>query len=192
MKTSFAALLILIIFQSSCASPKTAPPRTAQPPEGRIQLFPNGVYIHEVKILPKEGKPRNMKAVVSIQEDSIKLVGLSPFHTTLFRLEENRTTGEIVVKDFQPIPDRVKTEFDSFYRTLHRLLVLPLKEATSDQARDFVVEYAGGRPTLLKSKDSENRIEIGEYDSLGIPRRLRAIQPKFEALVRISHYELAK
>ena len=134
-----------------------------------------------------------MKTVVSIQKDSIQLVGLSPFNTTLFHLEENRSTGEIVVKNFATGPDPVKREFDSFYQILHRLLVMPLKQDPADQAGGFLVEYdPQQRPVLLKSENSGSQIRIEEYDQQGIPRRLHATHPKFEALVKISRYEFAK
>ena len=181
----------LLILQGSCASSRKSPSKPAQPPVDRPQLFPNGVYIHQVEILPKDGKARKIKAVVSIQKSFVKLVGLSPFDTTLFHIETNRLTEETIFKNFQSIPDQVKNEFDSFYRILYRLLVLePQAEGASD---DFIVEYDIQRlPVLLKSKSSEERIQIGEYDPQGIPRRLHATHAQFKALVTISHYEFAK
>lgn len=188
IKIFFVALLIL---QGSCASLKKSPSKPVQSPLDRTQLFPNGVYIHQVEILPKDGKPRKIKTVVSIQKNFVKLVGLSPFDTTLFHIETNRLTEETIFENFQPIPDQIKKEFDSFYRILYRLLVLePQGEGVSG---DFIVEYDTQRlPVLLKSRSSEERIQIGEYDKQGIPRRLYATHTQFKALVTISHYELAK
>lgn len=134
-----------------------------------------------------------MKTIVSIQTDSIKLVGLSPLNTTLFRLEENKSTGNIVVKNYEPLPDQVKNEFDSFYRILHKLLVMTFQGGPADQTGEYLIEYNQQRqPVLLKSKDLKNQIRIEEYDPHGIPRRLHATHPKFEALVRISRYESTK
>lgn len=108
-------------------------------------------------------------------------------------MEENRSTGEIVVKNFEPIPDQARNEFDSFYQILRQLLVLARHGEAADQAGDFIVEYNQQKlPILLKSRNSENQIRIGEYDPQGIPRSLHATHLKFEALVRISHYDLAK
>jgi hypothetical protein len=184
-------LVALLILQGSCASSRKSPSKPAQPPVDRTQLFPDGVYIHQVEILPKDGKARKIKTVVSIQKNFVKLVGLSPFDTTLFHIGTNRLTEETIFKNFQSIPDQVKNEFDSFYRILYRLLVLePQGEGTSG---DFIVEYDPQRlPVLLKSRSSEERIQIGEYDQQGIPRRLHATHAQFKALVTISQYELAK
>ena len=139
-----------------------------------------------MEILPKDGKARKIKAVVSIQENFVKLVGLSPFDTTLFHIETNRLTEETIFKNFQSIPDQVKNEFDSFYRILYRLLVLETKgEETSG---DFIVEYDSQRlPISLKSRNSEQQIQIVEYDQQRIPKRLHATHTQFKALVTISH-----
>jgi hypothetical protein len=175
----------LLLLQGSCASSKKAPSTPAQAPVDRTQLFPNGVYIHQVEILPKDGKARKIKTVVSIQKNFVKLVGLSPFDTTLLHIETNRLTGESIFKNFQSIPDQIKNEFESFYRILYRLLVLePQSEGASD---DFIVEYDPQRlPILLKSRSSEERIQISEYDQRGIPRKLHATHAQFKALVSIS------
>jgi len=134
-----------------------------------------------------------MKVVVSLAPKVIKLVGLTPFNTTLFHLQEDRGSGKVSMEIFGPFPDKIKNNFGSFYEILRQLLTFSLKLNDDNKPISYMVEYDNARlPVLLTSKVSEDRIYIEQYDENRIPRKLTAIHPTFDASVRITRYKLTK
>jgi hypothetical protein len=99
-------------------------------PEGG-GIYPFGKYQHDVKIRTIEpARTMEMKGVVAYSPESIKVVGLSSFNTTVFKIEENLKTGEIKKEFFLEIIRKHADRFMNFYYLIRELITAP-KGATA-------------------------------------------------------------
>ena len=87
-------------------------------------IYPFGKYQHNVKIktlVPSE-RTMELRGVVSYSAEAIKVVGLSSFGTTVFRIDENLKTGEIK-KEFQlEVLRQHQDRFMEFYQLIRTLI----------------------------------------------------------------------
>src|SRR5688572_11117891 len=93
-------LFPMMLFLTFC----TSAPKDPVSPEiiQRESLFPNGTYHHSISLYilgPK--RDFSFKGIVSLGDEAVKVMGLSMFGTTEFRLEENRKTGDVTIEFFR-------------------------------------------------------------------------------------------
>lgn len=164
-------ILILFVLISGCSTgPKITRP-VDQP------LYPNGRYNHQVdlEILGAQSRQMRMRGVVLLSESQIRVTGLSPFNTTLFRIVDEKGK-ELRVEVYE---DRMKPFVDQLekkYVVLKKVFRFP-----QNKLKDFADE--DGQMV---------QIQFGEFDRQGIARMVRLSSAKFNLKIKVSDYELAK
>lgn len=154
--------------------------------------FPNGQYYHSIhlKILEpgKDEREFRFTGAVSIEPDAIHVVGLSPFGTTIFRIDEDRGSGAISAQVYLDAMKKHEQQLRDFYSVI-RLLLLTKKTAGSDLKRDSL-----GRP--LDANISGPGVESGlhflfnHYDEHGVPDRVQILAPRFQVDLTVTGYDL--
>jgi hypothetical protein len=156
-------VLWLSLFLVSC---------THQPlkiPEGG-GIYPYGTYQHNVKVMTKApARTMEMRGVVSYRADGIKVVGLSTFGTTIFRISEDSKTGEIEKEFYLDIVRQHEDQFMNFYHLIRELVTAPKGQT------DFV----RGDAHFVLSKPDEN----------GIYRRIHVEHPQFILDIEVAKYD---
>jgi hypothetical protein len=161
MRRLIFALLIL----AGCAhKPVVIPPGSG--------LYPFGKYQHHVEIHPQApgAKAMEMRGVVSYTADAIKVIGLSSFGTTVFRIEENLKTGEIKKEFYLEIIRRHADRFVGFYKMIRELMIAP-KDAT-----DF--------------KRGDAHFVLSQADASGIYRKIHIDHPQVILDVTVDDYTI--
>jgi hypothetical protein len=133
-------------------------------------LYPYGKYRHSVKVHVLKPEPRTMdlRGVVAVNADSIKVVGLSGIGTTIFRIEEDRHTG-VVKKDFYlEIVRQHQDRFMEFYSLIRELVTAP-KGAT-----DFI--------------RGEAHYVVSDPDDDGIYRTVHITHPQVNIDIEVTDY----
>ena len=159
-------ILFLALLLTACTH---APPKV---PQG-TGLFPYGAYRHKVNIQvlePKDVRPMEMRGAVSVTAQEIRVVGLSTFGTTIFRIEENLKTGEIKKEYYLEIIKKNPQRFVEFYYLIRELLTAP-KDATSFERRGA-------------------HFTISAPDSQGIFRKVHVVNSQVELNIEVTGYEL--
>jgi hypothetical protein len=160
MKTWMIALLI---WSAGCAH------KNLNPPTGG-GLFPYGNYQHQAKVkITQPPRTMEMRGVIAHTEDKIKVVGLSSFGTTLFRIEEDLKTGKISKEFFLEAIQRHEDKFMSFYGMIHDLILAP-KGST-----DFTKQGA--------------HFVVTEPDERGIYRKIHAEHSQFVVDIEVTGYD---
>ena len=134
-------------------------------------IFPYGTYQHNVKIeVIAPPQTMNMHGVVSYSVRSLKVVGLSAFGTTVFRIEENLVTGELKKDFFVEVIRQHESAVMDFYQLVHTLITAP-KGAT---------DFTKGRA----------RFSLRARDGLGIYRQIDLRDPRLNLHVEVTSYDL--
>ena len=152
----------------------TAPVKSGIAEATRAQLFPYGVYRQEVQITihPTAQTPErkmDMSGVMRFSVDAIQLVGLSHFGTTVFRIREDRKTGEVKTEVFMDQLKPLTGKISEYYKIL-RLFILADKK-----------QLKGISPL---------EIDFFEFDANQIPSRVLIRHPAFEVIVKVAGYEI--
>jgi hypothetical protein len=170
-------LLFLVLFiLMSCSTAKKE--RSSLSGES---IFPNGVYQHDVKLDFKmegaKGKSFSFKGVASIGDKEIKIIALSPFGTTLSKIQEDRATGKVTCDIYYP---QMKAFED---KLLHYYSIF--KEALS------VKKIDGKLPERVEYSAKEKALFLfRKYDKNNIPEEIKVQGQKFEALIKVVGYDL--
>jgi hypothetical protein len=136
---------VLIVLSFILAGCTQAPVKI---PEGG-GIYPYGKYQHDVKIkILTPPRTMTMRGVVSYTADSLKVIGLSSFGTTVFRIDENLKTGEISKEFYMDIIRKNEDKFMEFYRIIRELVTAP-KGAT---------DFTRGETHFVLSDPDENGI----------------------------------
>jgi len=184
-----AILLLSIGCLGGCASPAK---HSGIDPEKSTLLFPNGNYVHRVKLnIPANPDPSKRKfefrGAVKIAPDTIRIVVLSPVGTTLFKMTEDRATGKLTVENYVSQLKPYESRLADYYASL-RILLTTARHPTGagyrldDHGRPASLETAvDGRPT---------KFAFADYDEHQIPTELRVESATFQVDVKVIGYEL--
>ncbi|MGZ3722662.1 MAG: hypothetical protein ACXVA9_07030 [Bdellovibrionales bacterium] len=145
--------------------------KTLRAPEGN-GIYPYGKYQHSVKVkavVPGQERIMEMRGVVSYSADFIRVIGLSTFGTTLFRIEENLKTGELKKEFYMDVIRQHEERFIGFYRMIRELLTAP-KGST-----DF--------------KRGDAHFALSEPDDHAVYRKIHVDHPQVVLDIKVDDYE---
>jgi hypothetical protein len=156
---------LLMVLLTNCAH------KFSKVPDGSDLAYPYGKYQHKVKVeLIEAARKMNVSGVIESHEDQLRIVGISSFGTTVFRIDENLKTGELnkefYVEALRKNEDRVMF----FYSLMKELLKTP-KETTE-------FERQGAR--FILSGPDENKIY----------RHVAINHPQVNLDIEVTGYEL--
>jgi hypothetical protein len=130
-----AIALAVAVLLSACASKPKAPPPASE------LMYPHGTYKHLVKVqIVQPVKNVDLRGFVESRADELKVVGLSNFGTTVFKIDENYKTGELTKEFYVDALKRNEERFMYFYSLLKELLNAPKGKTEFDsQGAHFVL-----------------------------------------------------
>jgi hypothetical protein len=146
-----------------------------RPPKLEDMAFPFGTYHHQVTVTPKKNpeiKPIEVSGVVKSEPYDLRVVGLSPVGSTVFRIHEDLCAGT-VTKEFY-IEDLRKNE--KHFESLHKL-IKAVMFARKDKP-DF--NYYGAH------------VKLSKPDEKWIPRRIDVDHPSIRLNIEVTGYEVGK
>lgn len=138
------------------------------------RLFPYGVYKHDVGVtFQQEGKDQFHRffGILELRPETTRMVALSPFGTTVFRLTEDKKTHQISMEfAFEPLR-RLEERFRQFYSMV---------QASSDLPMDWkqnigALEKVG--------------FEVVSYRKDGIPKEMKLQNSRFSVRIEVMNYE---
>ena len=179
--------------------PACAPKKIKMISQGgtRVLLFPNGVYKHDVgltmgKTETSEEKKFDFTGIVKVNAEQIQLVGLSYFGTTVFKITENRKTGEIKTDVFVEQMKKYESKIPEYYSTLRLFLIASLPLET--HARQLTWSKIDGRgfPVEARTVDYEKNavFRFKNYDFNSIPTEISIEHPNFTVQIKVRDYDL--
>ncbi len=140
------------------------------------RLFPNGTYVHFVKIIVANKKVSTipMRGVVTLQEDTLKITGLSPIGSTIFKISDTKKDGEPKVEIFSEELEPMRPHVENVFKLMRQ--VLRSKERP---------------PTTLRMGGRKFSVEAPKYDAKNIPQVLTISNKEFAISIEVLQYELA-
>lgn len=164
------ALAILMLSVSACSSRSVKDESVL-----KERMFPNGTYQHQVHVDVIDGPPQvpkkmDMRGVVSLTDEELKVLGLGPMGFTLFRLTENRKTGELKKEFFIESLKKGEPFVLNFYHLIKDMML----------SADKSPRQVRGQTELL----------FEEPDVNGIPKIIRIEDPHFKVKVDVVGYEI--
>jgi hypothetical protein len=184
--------ILSLSFLLACATDRPAPSVSHVVPVVKAKaedlIFPYGRYRHlvELEILGERGPHKySFEGIVDSQPDQIQLVALSPFHTTLMTVTEDRLTGEIKTQAYMNSLVSKQDKFTEYYSLVRQILIL------SRKAKDSVDLHV-----LTRSEDSnplqlsvrrgaiDAIVELSDYQEK-IPREIEVKDPHFSADIKV-------
>lgn len=163
--------------------------RTISPDADRSLLFPLGVYTHQIEITLPDEKQYQFKGLVRIAADKVVVVGLSPFQTTLFRLEEDRKSGKVSTEVFQDGLKAHQDKLAEFYTLLRSFLTLP-RQGNGPKIKVTRRDDQGPQEWEVTSAQGPVKIDSLSYDDNKIPIRFRILHPRFRVEVYVPQYKI--
>jgi len=163
-------------------------PRKLPAGSDRTLLYPPAIYKHEVEVRSSQGN-YSFRGVVKISSTQILVVGLSPFQTTVFKIDDNRATGKVDIQIYQETLENHRVQLVEFYSWLREFLTLP--RGTPGPKVTYYERNAAGDPVkigLQMGKDL-TRIHIRHYDENGVADDIQLEHPKFGVRVKVVGYE---
>ncbi len=156
-------------------------------------LFPLGDYRHLVHLQilasnPKDGeKTFTFVSLVQIKMDSIQIAALSPFSTTLFRINENRKSGDIQVESYSDSITKFTPQIRSYYHIL-RLLILARRDTKSTSGLSLISQNSNGLPfeMAVSEIDGGAHFYFAHYDNQNIPDQVEIKAQHFRAQIEVS------
>ncbi len=142
----------------------------------RENIFPNGLYKHTVTLSLAQKFAFN--GIVQIRPDVIKILGLSHFSTTVFRIEEDRASGAVSVEVFMEEFKKNEPKIREYYAVLRLLLLAKFPPEGPPIEQEFVHD------------DKKVRVTFAEYEEHGIPRVMSLRYDAFFAEIRVTGYEI--
>ncbi len=159
-------------------------------------LFPLGTYQHQVRITTAAGPNRASKefsfsGVVRTSKEEIKIAALSPFGTTLLKIQEDRTTGKVTYESYLESFKKYESKFQDYYSILRLMLISPESPASEDHLR-ILKRNPLHLPDEAETTDlNPNAIfSFRKYDENKIPEEVVIQHPKFSVTVRVTGYEI--
>ncbi|MES2856597.1 MAG: hypothetical protein V4692_12075 [Bdellovibrionota bacterium] len=172
--------LVLPVLFLGCTHTAKLPATLPAPAASRTTLIPEGTHNHSVKLTVKNTlssgqnqgpKQMSFSGIVDYRSGKVKVIGLSPLGSTLFRLEDDLKTE---ITTFQTdISEMKKAEpfIRDYYAPVRQLLKLPYP------------------PKLTKIDVDSTGFEFKEYDSFEVPRRIAIETEKFKLDIEVDSYE---
>jgi len=172
--SGLTSLLLLLLAPGCASSPKSVAPPGA---EQRVTLFPNGTYRNNVRVLLKNAvvngkKEMRFNGVLDLREETIRIVSVSPFGTTVFRLIEDRKTGDVKLETSVDSLKKAESQIKNYYVPIRTALTLPLSQLSS--SRELRVDGY--------------HIQYFDFDSSGIPLKTLIQSDAFDISVGIDSY----
>lgn len=162
-------------------------------------LFPLGTYQHNVKIKTIHDRAEDSKefafhGVVQLSKEMIKISILSPFGTTLVRIQEDRTTGKVEFESYLEAFKKYESKVQDYYSILKLLLVAPsrLSAEVGKGTLRTVRQGDNGKPAEIETQGLEQKAVFifKKYDENGIPEEIQIQHPRFTVDIRVSGYEV--
>jgi hypothetical protein len=171
-------LVVACIGLSACSSPKIYSGK-----QTNNLLFPYGNYRHAVKIKINPNEKTNSKefafnGVVQFREDWVKIVVLSPFGTTLAKVQEDLKTGKIEFVSYLENFKKYESKFTDYYAIL-RSLFLVKKDPKAPVEKIETVGLTENATFFFK-----------DYDSHNIPNHITIQGPKVAIEIQVSGYDV--
>lgn len=167
-------VFILLLFLFGCVHKSVK-----QDLSTRNLMFPYGSYQHFVKVeIPQQGrepKTFEFRGVVQIGADEIKVVGLSPLNSTLFRLTEDRKTQVLKVDLFVEQLKKQEGQIRNFYSVIKDMMLTPI-----DQNKEKPISTPYGPAT----------VKFESFDKNQIPTMVHVVGEKFKIDVEVLGYEI--
>ena len=156
--------LFILLFLAACT---TAPPKA--PPVSEL-LYPPGTYQHKVHVhIVNPSRDIDLRGVIQSQPERLKVIGLSSFNTTVFRIDENLKTGEIEKEFYVEAIRRNEEKFMFFYSMLKELQL----------ARKGQTEF----------ERQGAHFKISQPDEKGIFRRIEITEAHVNLNIEVTAYE---
>lgn len=154
-------------------------------------LFPQGLYRHNVHLeIQKEPQKEPQKTetrdrqkfsfngVVTISEQTIKIVGFSPFGTTLFRMSEDQKSGRVETQVYIDALKPMESRMAEYYVVLKKLLTI--KHSGNPRPQQIILQTPAG----------ETPVHFKHYDQNGVPDEIDVQNSKFSIQIKVSGYEI--
>jgi hypothetical protein len=175
-KRSLSFLFILVVSLAGCASPRVTTPGES----AKTYIFPYGKYQHDVQltILGDAGDTpthQHLNGLVKIDANTIQIVGLSPFGTTVFKISDHLDTGKIEDEIYLP---QLKAHADrvlAFYQVLKKLLLLKKDHSYHEGS---AIEVEPGTEFIF-----------GAFDKNQIPKKMTIHSAHFEVEIEVTRYD---
>lgn len=154
------------------------------PTAPRTLLFPHGTYRHTVTITllhgTMNGKPdgprsQRFSGVMSLQEDKLTLLALSPFGSTVFRLTEIRSTKKVTLETEIEAIKNSESQIIKFLAPMRILFSRP--KPLSD--------WPGN---LELSTNPPARAQLADYDANRIARFARITTDEYDLTIKVDDY----
>lgn len=168
----------------------TSLPRTVSPTADRTLFYPLGLYQHDIKIKTTNGNEYSFRGVVKIGKDKVTVVGLSPFQTTVFKVEEDRKTGKVDTEIYYEQLERRKEQLLEFYSTLRTFLVFKKVGKTPQVQIDSRDDQNRIKTLTLKTKTDTTPAEVNHYDENEIADNITLRHSRFEVTIKVIGYEI--
>ena len=154
MKTIF--LLAATMLLSACSTAPKAPPPASD------RMYPHGTYRHKVKIqIVQPMKNVDLRGMIESKPDELKVIGLSSFGTTVFKIDENYKTGELTKEFYVDAIKRNEERFMYFYTLLKELLNAPKGQTEFDrQGAHFVLTEPDSNKVYRKVAITHPRVNL--------------------------------
>jgi len=134
--------VLLTVLTVSCTHTLKAPPSSEL-------IYPHGKYQHQVKVqIVQPSRTMDVKGVVESSRESLKVIGISSFGTTVFRIDENYQTGEVHKEFYVDALRRNEERVMSFYNLLKEVLA----------TRKGVTEFEKHGAKFVLSNPDQNQI----------------------------------
>ena len=123
-----ALLTVAVVFLSACASQPKAPTPVSD------LMYPHGTYKHNVKLqIVQPERKVDLRGMIESKPEELKVIGLSTFGTTVFKIDENYKTGELNKEFYVDALKRNEERFMYFYTLLKELLNAPKGQTEFDR-----------------------------------------------------------
>ncbi len=130
----------------------------------RTEIFPPGIYQHQVTVILKDGNENRFDGVVKKTKEGISVVGLSSFASTIFKIQESFLTKKVELEIYHEALKPHRARILSFYQNLSKVLNQKNKEGSG--------------------------IRFGSLDSHEIPEEFEILRPEFTVRVKVVGYEV--
>ena len=181
----YSLMLLFALLLSSCATHRKIIRH------GRIanELFPNGTYVHDVHIEISKKEHFDFTGIVKTDKDAIRISALSPVGTTIFRLQEDRTSETINVDIFYDPIKKHKNRLKELYKALRKMFTVDLHQI-KDPAHSKYGSAGKLEEISYTLSGKPIRMQFLDYDDYDIPERILIIHPTFSGHIKVIRYEI--